>query len=102
METRAANRGLTLASALDGSEPLSRLLARVRESQARLAALAPLLPAALQVRAGPLDDSGWTLLVGHSAAAAKLRQSVPALVQALADAGYATPAIRIKVVPPAR
>lgn len=94
--------GVTLARALDDSEPLARLLARVRESRARLAALAPTLPQALQVRAGPLDEAGWTLLVAHPAAAAKLRQSLPTLARALADAGYAPVPLRIKVQPPAR
>jgi hypothetical protein len=99
--TTAPTPGLTLATALHRSEPLTGLLQRMRESQARLAAIAGLLPPGLQgeVRAGPLDDSAWVLLVGHAAAAAKVRQMLPTLQDALAAAGWPGPAIKIKVLP---
>jgi hypothetical protein len=88
-----------MASALGGSEPLAALLQRVRESQARLEALRPLLPAPLleAVRAGPLDDTTWVLLVRNAAAAAKLRQWVPELQAALQARGWEGPVIKIKV-----
>lgn len=93
--------GHTLATALRDSEPLAGLLARVRESQARLALVTELLPVGLRgdVRAGPLDDTAWVLLVGHAAAAAKVRQLLPTLQAALATQGWSQPAIRIKVLP---
>ena len=92
---------LALARALDNSEPLVGLLQRVRLSQARLAAVAPLLPAGLrgEVRAGPLDDAAWVLLVSNAAAAAKLRQLLPAVTTALEKLGYVGPAVKIKVLP---
>ena len=92
---------LALARALDNSEPLVGLLQRVRLSQARLAAVAPLLPAGLrgEVRAGPLDDAAWVLLVSNAAAAAKLRQLLPAVTAALEKQGYVGPAVKIKVLP---
>ena len=92
---------LPLASALARSEPLAGLLQRVHESRARFEAIAPLLPAALrgEVRSGPLDDAAWTLLVAHAAAAAKLRQMLPALQAALQARGWPGPAIKIKVHP---
>lgn len=92
---------LALARALDNSQPLVGLLQRVRESQARLATVAPLLPAGLrgEVRAGPLDDAAWVLLVSNAAAAAKLRQLLPAVTATLESQGYAGPAVKIKVLP---
>lgn len=92
---------LALARALGNSEPLVGLLQRVRLSQARLAAVAPLLPAGLrgEVRAGPLDDAAWVLLVSNAAAAAKLRQLLPAVTTALEAEGFTGPAVKIKVLP---
>ena len=93
--------GERLGTALGRSEPLSGLMQRVRESQARLAAVAGLLPDGLQgeVRAGPLDEARWVLLVGHAAGAAKLRQLLPALEESLRSQGWSGPAIKIKVLP---
>jgi hypothetical protein len=90
-----------LATALGRSEPLTGLLQRVHESKARYATVQGLLPAGLRetVRPGPLDDSAWVLLVGNAAAAAKVRQLLPALEAALKDRGWAGPAIKIKVLP---
>lgn len=91
----------TLASVLGHSETLTGLLRRMRDSQARLADVAPQLPAGLkgQVRAGPLDDAAWVLLVSHAAAAAKLRQMLPMLESALQQRGWPPVPIRIKVLP---
>jgi hypothetical protein len=93
--------GHTLAAALRDSEPLVGLLARVRESQARLAVVTELLPVGLRgdVRAGPLDDTAWVLLVDHASGAAKLRQLLPNLEQALARSGRPGPPIKVKVLP---
>jgi hypothetical protein len=90
-----------LATALDNSEPLNSLLQRLRASQARHAAIEPLLPATLRphVRAGALDEAAWMLLADNAAAAAKLRQMAPQLQAALAAAGWAAPPLRIKVSP---
>jgi hypothetical protein len=84
-----------------GAFALAALLARVRESEARLAAIAPSLPAGLAalVRAGPLDDQAWLLLAEHASAAAKLRQCVPAIEAALAARGIVGPAVKIKIRP---
>ncbi len=94
--------GVTLATALDRSEPLTHLMQRLRDSKARFDAIAPLLPAGLHsaVRPGPLDDSAWVLLASHAAAAAKLRQLLPTLTDTLRAQGWAEPAIKIKVAPP--
>lgn len=92
---------LSIATALDRNDALTGLLQRVQGSRARLEAVAGLLPPALRadIRAGPLDDTRWVLLVPNAAAAAKLRQLLPTLDGALASAGFNGPAVRIKVLP---
>jgi hypothetical protein len=76
---------------------------RVQQSRQRLAAVLDLLPATLRgsVRAGPLDDTAWVLLVDNAAAAAKLRQLLPALVGRLQEAGWTGPEPKVKVQAPA-
>ncbi len=93
--------GRSLAAALGDSEALAGLLQRVQESRARLAAVAALLPPGLQadVRAGPLDDTAWVLLAGHAAAAAKLRQLLPAMEATLLEAGFAPRPLKVRVRP---
>lgn len=91
-----------MRNALDGSEPLARLLQRARESRARLEAISPLLPPGLReaVRAGPLDDDGWMLLAAHGSAAAKLRQMLPQLEAALGERGWQGTPIKVRIQPP--
>ena len=90
---------LPLSAALGRSEPLTDLLKRLRESQARYAAIRPLLPETLasSVTPGPLDELAWVLLAANASAAAKLRQRVPELQSALLAAGWDGPPIKIKV-----
>jgi hypothetical protein len=89
-----------IAQVLGATDMLSQLSRRVRDSQARLTALQPLLPPAMraQVRAGPVDDEGYTLLAGNQAVSAKLRQMVPALEAHLRSAGWDGPPIRIRLL----
>ncbi|HRD94803.1 MAG TPA: DciA family protein [Rubrivivax sp.] len=88
-----------LDAALRDCEPLTGLLQRVRQSQALLDALLPLLPVPLRplIQAGPLDDAGWSLLVANSAAAAKLRQMLPQLKAELQHFGHPVAEIRLRV-----
>ncbi len=81
------------------SPPFARLAELSRESNSRLKAIQPLLPASLvgSITAGPIDGVQWCLLVDNSAAAAKLRQMLPALVSHLRAKGYGVEAIRLKV-----
>jgi hypothetical protein len=90
-----------LATALGRSEPLAGLMQRVRESRARLEAITRLLPEGLrgEIRSGPLDDDAWVLLVANAAAAAKMRQLLPALESALREQGWPGPPIKVKVLP---
>ncbi len=91
-----------IAQALAGSEPLALLARRMRESQQRLVAITPLLPLAMRasVRAGPIDEAGWTLLASSNAVAAKLRQMLPALEAHLRTQGWAGPPLRVKLLSP--
>jgi hypothetical protein len=97
----AAAAAVPLGDAMRDSPALGRLSERLRESNAMLAAISPLLPPALApgVRAGPVDDEGWSLLCANAAVAAKLRQLVPHLEERLRDKGHAAASIRIKVLP---
>jgi len=90
---------LALGAALDQNQTLGRLLQRLQESRARFAAIREMLPDTLrdQVRPGPLDDAGWSLLAPSGAAASKLRQLVPALETRLHEQGWQPTPIRIKV-----
>jgi hypothetical protein len=88
-----------LGQSLAGDAGLSSLLARVRASQARLDALADVLPGLLRqhLRAGPLDDDGWTILAANSAVASKLRHLLPTLAETLVAKGWQATPIRVKV-----
>jgi hypothetical protein len=88
-----------LGAALDQSQALTRLLQRLQESQARFAAIQGQLPDSLRshVRPGPLDDTGWSLLVPSGALASKLRQLLPTLDAALLAQGWQATPIRIRV-----
>ncbi len=90
----------SIAQALASSDALSSLTARVHASQARLAALQALLQAPIraQVRAGPLDSEGFTLLAASQPVAAKLRNMLPALEACLVEQGFTQLPIRVKVL----
>jgi hypothetical protein len=91
----------SIEAALASSDALNRLSDRLRRSNACFELIAPLLPAALraQVKPGPIDDDGWALLVPHAAAAAKLRQLLPALAAHLQTAGAGPITIRVRILP---
>ncbi|MEH3087300.1 MAG: hypothetical protein PGN26_12390 [Xylophilus ampelinus] len=92
---------VTLQQASRESPTLARLAAMAEESGRRLQAVLPLLPAGMRgaVQAGPVDGEEWCLLVSNTAAAAKLRQLLPALMAHLRSHGWPTRAIRLKVRP---
>ena len=87
--------------ALRDDETLAGLLARLAQSQARWAAVAPLLEGdlAATARAGSLDDKAWVILADHASAAAKLRQCLPEIEGALFAKGWLAPPVKIKVRP---
>ena len=92
---------MPLRQALSASEPLARLLHRLQASREALEAVRADLPPEIRalVQAGPWDEQQWTLFVHSAAAAAKLRQCLPALQARLQQSGRAAVAIRVKVLP---
>jgi len=102
MTTPSSNRRLhpvTLLQAAQDSPTLAKLAQLARESGERLKAVELLIPAALRcaVRPGPIEGTAWCLLVDSNAAAAKLRQVIPALVAHLCNHGWQVNSIRLKV-----
>jgi hypothetical protein len=90
---------LALDQALRQSAPLVRLRELLRDSEARLEAIRPSLPAALArwVKPGPVDEAGWTVLAANASVAAKLRQLQPRLEMVLLERGWKVNAVRVKV-----
>jgi hypothetical protein len=84
---------------VDSAPTLAHLSAMARDTQNRLRAIAPLLPATLRhlVQSGGVDGSTWCLLVPNSAVAAKLRQTLPALCAHLRTKGWDVQTIQVKV-----
>jgi hypothetical protein len=97
----APNPSVPIDAALASCDALTRLGERLRLSQRCFEAITPLLPGGLpaQVRPGPFDDEGWTLLVPNSAVSAKLRQLLPLLQARLAERGLQRP-IRVRILTP--
>jgi hypothetical protein len=97
--TNRRHHPVSLLQAAEDSPTLARLTQLARESSERLAAVQPLIPEALRlsVQAGPIDGTVWCLLVRNNAAAAKLRQVLPALQSRLRDRGWEVTSIRLKV-----
>ena len=94
--------GLPLSRALDQNSSLADLSRRLAQSNARHAAVAHLLPESLRaaVRAGPIDDEGWSLLVPNAAVAAKLRQLLPCLAETIRAHGWPDLPIRVHIRTP--
>ena len=102
MTTPASTRRLhpvTLQQAAEDSPTLAKLAQLARESGERLKAVELLIPASLRssVRPGPIDGPAWCLLVDSNAAAAKLRQLLPAFLDRLRDRGWQVNSIRLRV-----
>ena len=93
------NHSVTLQQASQDSPVLMRLTELARDSVARLAAIQSLIPAPLRssIKAGPIEGVTWCLLLDNNAAAAKIRQLLPALQAHLRTKGWAVDSIRLKV-----
>ena len=96
------NHSFTLLQATQGSPTLARLTGLAIESSARLKSIEALLPSSLRtgVRAGPIEDTVWCLILDNNAVAAKIRQLLPALESHLRTKGWDVSAIRLKVQTP--
>jgi hypothetical protein len=90
---------VTLLQATQESPMLARLSELSQESLARLRAVEAMIPAVLRsaVTAGPIDGPNWCLIVNSNAAAAKIRQLLPAMQAHLRTKGWQVNAIRLKV-----
>lgn len=99
MSPKPPLHAIPISTAMDQSAPLASLSRRLQESNARFAAVSSRLPPALrtQIKPGPVDEHGWSLLAANAAAAAKLRHLLPLLQQAMADDGWPAVTIRVKV-----
>ncbi len=100
MTTPQPNRRfVNVLDAVEEAPTLARLAQLARESREMLEAIGSLIPISLRsaVRAGPIDGTSWCLLVDNNAAAAKLRQVVPALTAELRRRGAQVNSIRLKV-----
>lgn len=97
--TTRRHQSVTLLQATQDAPILARLSELSRDSVARLKAVEAMIPAALRsaITAGPIDGSIWCLIVNSNAAAAKLRQLLPAMEAHLRTKGWQISAIRIKV-----
>ena len=90
---------LRVQQELQLSAPLVRLFERIQESKARFEAIRASLPLALapHVKAGPVDELGWSLIAANASVAAKLRQLQPRLEAIIHERGWTVNAIRVKV-----
>ena len=90
---------VTLLQASQDSPTLARLIDLSRDSVARLKAIESLIPGALRsaVKAGPIEGPVWCLILDNNAAAAKIRQILPALASHLRVKGWEVNSIRLKV-----
>ena len=86
---------------MEGSAPLAGLLAGHRQSQACYQQILPRLPTALRplVRPGPIDEGCWTLFAEHAAAASKLRQLLPLLLEAVTAQEQRVRELKVKILP---
>lgn len=91
----------SVSEALVASDTLTSLLGSHRRANACMALVSASLAPALrgQMRPGPVEDGTWTILANHGGAAAKLRQALPTLLEALAAGGENITEIRVKVLP---
>lgn len=93
------HHALTLLQASEESPSLARLIELSRDSVARLKAVEALIPESLRstIKAGPIEGPVWCLLLDNNAAAAKVRQLLPALASHLRVKGWEVSSIRLKV-----
>lgn len=97
--TRSPSPAVTLDEAVAASPVLSRLAQASSTSRRLLDNVSFLIPSSLrpQVTAGPYTAGDWCLLVADNAAAAKLRQLLPAIQAHLRSRGEEVSAIRLRV-----
>ena len=89
----------TLLQASENNPGLAQLIARQKESLARLQAIEGLIPPMLRtsVKSGPFEDGAWCLMLSNNTTAAKIRQLLPIFEKKLRDRGLEVTSIRLKV-----
>lgn len=97
-----ASRSSTVFSmeeAVGAAPVLAQLRDRLALSERCLSLVQHVIPVTLRaaIKAGPIEDDQWCLLVGSAAASTKLRQLLPAIQATLTNHGIEVTAIRIKV-----
>lgn len=93
---------IAIKDAAKASLVLNNLTERMERSAQFLKDIQTLLPMGLrsQIKAGPVDEETWCLLVSNNAVASKLRQMTPDLERRLRDRGHLTIKVRIKMMNP--
>ena len=93
------HHAITGISAVESSPTLAKLAALTQDSSLRLKTVLPLVPPMLRasLQAGPIEGDCWCLLVKNNAAAAKVRQLLPAMAAHLRTKGWDVASIRLKV-----
>jgi hypothetical protein len=89
----------SLEQAVGAAPTLAALQERIRASNACLELVRHLIPASLhkQVKAGPLTDGEWCVLVTSTSASTKLRQLLPAIQKQLCESGWQITSVRLKI-----
>lgn len=89
----------SLEQAAGAAPHLAALTERIRASQRCLADVEHLIPGPMRrhVKAGPIEEGEWCILVGNAAASTKIRQLLPVIQKTLAQKGAQVTSIRIKV-----
>ena len=89
----------SMDEAVGAAPVLAQLRERLALSERYLSHVLPVIPATLRglIKAGPIENDQWCLLVGSAAASTKLRQLLPAIQATLSNPGVKITAIRIKV-----
>ena len=93
---------MTILEASKGSPILAKLTELTTDSQARLKAIESMIPESLHaaIKSGPIEGSVWCLILDSNAAAAKIRQLLPAFKTHLRVRGWEIDSIRLKVLSP--
>lgn len=93
-------QSVSILQASKDSPTLARLTELAHDSTARLKAIESLIPGPLRsaIQSGPIDGTEWCLIVQNNAAAAKIRQILPALESHLRTKGWEVNSIRLKVL----
>lgn len=96
---KRAPPSVTLLQASQNNSSLALLMHQHRESALRLQAITALIPVNLRssIKAGPIDETAWCLLLDNNSTAAKLRQLLPALEAHLRTQGLGVKTIRLKI-----